>query len=373
MTLISTMPAWEWLLISALLISCLGLLLHHRTTRQQSTRQEELTQLKEWLLQQIHSNQNESHQSLSQQVSNLANQVQTGLNQQLSQNSGHIHQSITQFKNTLDKQLGDSLQQSQKTFHDVLQRLTIIDQAQNKLQQLSTQVVDLQQLLSNKQKRGYLGEVQLMQILQDSLPESCYKVQHTLSNNKRVDCLLMLPSPTEPLAIDAKFPLENYQEIQKHITDATKHQQAKQKFEKDLKSHIDAISQKYIIPGETAKHAVMFIPSEAIFTEICAHHLAILQYANKHHVWIASPTNLMALLHIAHSVIKDHVQSQQTTLIQNHLKLLETDFIRFQKRLGLLATHIKKSQEDVDGISISAQKIINRFAQIGQVNIDDDS
>ena len=252
----------------------------------------------------------------------------------------------------------------------MIQRLTIIDQAQKRIQDLSANVADLKTVFNDKRSRGAFGEVQLAALIKNMVPTQHVSLQHTLSNGTRVDCLLKLPQPTGHIAIDAKFPLETFQKIQA-ATNPSEIKALKQQFRQDISHHIEAIAAKYIIPGETSDGALMFLPAEAIFADIHSHHPGLIELAQRKRVWIVSPTTMMAVLTTASAVLKDVATREQVHLIQKHLLLLQQDFGRFQKRMNQLSKHIHQAQQDVDDVNVSAQKISQRFSKIEQVELNE--
>ncbi len=270
----------------------------------------------------------------------------------------------------VEKRLAEGFEKTTETFTDVVKRLALIDAAQKKITELSTNVVSLQEILNDKRSRGAFGEVQLSALIRNVLPEQHFSFQYTLSNDKRADCILFLPEPTGNMVIDAKFPLENFRLMtDTQVSDVDK-VLAETQFKKDIRKHIQDISEKYIIPGETADGAVMFIPAEAVFAEIHAHHQDLVDASHRAKVWMVSPTTMMAILTTARAVLKDTATRQQLNIIQDHLRLLANDFNRFQKRMDDVARHIAKAHTEVDQVHISAKKISARFGQIEKVELD---
>ena len=269
----------------------------------------------------------------------------------------------------VEKRLADGFEKTTKTFNDILQRLALIDDAQKKITELSSNVVSLQEVLSDKRSRGAFGEVQLNSLIRNVLPEQHFSLQHTLSNGKIADCILFLPEPTGNVVVDSKFPLESYKKMADNTLGEFERKAAERQFKLDIKKHINDISDKYLIEKETADGAVMFIPAEAIFAEIHAHHSDLVDYANKKRVWLASPTTLMAILTTARSVLKDEATRKQIHVIQAHLSHLSADFSRFRGRFANLAKHIDQAASDVKQIHTSADKISSRFEKIEQVEL----
>jgi DNA recombination protein RmuC len=279
---------------------------------------------------------------------------------------------LQQISGQVEKRLSEGFEKTTKTFSDILQRLALIDDAQKKITELSTNVVSLQEVLNDKRSRGAFGEVQLNSLIRNVLPEQSFKLQHTLSNGKIADCVLFLPKPTGNVVVDSKFPLESYRKMMDFDLAELDRKVAMRQFKVDIKKHINDISDKYLIDNETADGAIMFIPAEAIFAEIHGHQGDLVEYANKKRVWLASPTTLMAILTTARSVLKDEATRQQIHIIQAHLSDLSKDFNRFKGRFANLAKHIDQAASDVKQIHTSADKIANRFEKIEQVELVDD-
>ena len=267
----------------------------------------------------------------------------------------------------VEKRLSEGFEKTTETFTRVLEHLTRIDEAQKKITELSGNVVSLQEVLADKRSRGAFGEVQLVNLVRNVMPEGSFEMQATLSNGKRVDCLLRLPDPTGDVPIDAKFPLESFQRMTDIDLAEADRNAASSQFRKDIRKHINDIAGKYLIAGETADGAVMFIPAEAIFAEIHAHFPDLVEASQKARVWMVSPTTLMAVLTTARAVLKDDATRKQVHVIQDHLRKLAEDFGRFQTRMDKLATHIRQAKEDVDQVNTSARKITGRFDKIDQV------
>ena len=276
---------------------------------------------------------------------------------------------LQEISGQVDKRLSEGFEKTTQTFNDILKRLALIDDAQKKITELSSNVVSLQEVLADKRSRGAFGEVQLNSLVRNVLPESQFALQYTLSNGKIADCILFLPKPTGNVVVDSKFPLESYQTMTNPEHELLVRKNAEKQFKQDIKKHINDIAGKYLIENETADGAVMFIPAEAVFAEIHAHHADLVEYANKQRVWLASPTTLMAILTTARAVIKDEATKQQVHVIQEHLGMLAQDFSRFQGRFNNLARHIDQAANDVKQIHTSADKITRRFEKIEQVDI----
>lgn len=278
-------------------------------------------------------------------------------------------QRLKEINTQVEKRLADGFEKTTATFGDVIKRLAFIDAAQKKITELSSNVVSLQEILNDKRSRGIFGEVQLSALIRNVIPEQHYSFQHTLNNGKRPDCFLFLPEPTGNIAIDAKFPLENYRLLMDSSTAESDKRQIEQQFKIDIRKHIQDIAEKYIIPGETADGAVMFIPAESIFAEIHGRYPELVETSHRSKVWLVSPTTMMAILTTARAVLKDAATRQQLHIIQKHLHLLADDFERFQKRMDNLARHIAQAHTDVEQVHTSAKKITERFGLIEQVDL----
>ncbi|AKR43022.1 DNA recombination protein RmuC [Methylophilus sp. TWE2] len=293
-------------------------------------------------------------QSLTQSIEALTKIVDTRLEEM----SGKV-----------SERLEAGFKKTNETFVSVMARLATIDEAQKKIDGLSVNVVSLQELLGDKRSRGAFGEVQLEGLIRNVLPNSSFAMQHTFSNGARVDCALFLPEPTGTVAVDSKFPLENYHRMTDSGQGDLIQAQAAKLFKADVKKHIDDISSKYIIANETSDGAVMFIPAEAVFAEIHAYHRDVVDYAMQKRVWMVSPTTLMAVLNTARAVLKDVEMRKQVHIIKDELGKLSKDFDRFDTRMKKLADNIRQAHENAQDVHISSQKISRRFAQIEKVEL----
>jgi DNA recombination protein RmuC len=279
---------------------------------------------------------------------------------------------LQQISGQVEKRLAEGFEKTTATFSDILKRLALIDEAQKKITELSSNVVSLQEILSDKRSRGAFGEVQLNALIRNVLGEENYALQYTLPNGKIADCILFLPEPTGNVVIDAKFPLESYRRMSNPETPENERREAEKQFKLDIAKHIQDIASKYIIPGTTSDGAVMFIPAEAVFAEIQAHHPDLIEKANAARVWLVSPTTLWATLNTARAVLKDAATREQVHVIQEHLGYLSKDFDRFKKRMDSLALHIRQAHDDVENVNISAKKITSRFEKIERVELESD-
>lgn len=278
----------------------------------------------------------------------------------------------------VDKRLEKGFEKTNETFTNIIARLAKIDEAQKKIESLSQNVVSLQDILTDKKSRGIFGEVQLNQILKSVFGESndkIYKTQHNISGNGEAaliaDAVLFLPEPMGQLAIDSKFPLDNFKKsIDKELPEAQR-DAAKKLFRADVKKHINDIASKYIKPGVTSDGAIMFLPAEAIFAEINAYYPQLIQESLEKKVWITSPTTLMAVLTTVQSVMRDTETKEQAGIIQKELMNLSKDFDRYRDRWDTLARDLKKVGKDVDQINISTNKITKSFKRIERVEFEE--
>jgi len=274
----------------------------------------------------------------------------------------------------LGQRVGDRLQeqttQATKSLSDLRERLAVIDAAQKNITELSSQVVGLQDILSNKQARGAFGEVQMQDLVRSALPPSAYSFQATLASGVRADCLLLLPNPPGAIALDAKFPLESYRAL-REARDEAALAQARRQFSVALKAHVRAIAEKYIVPGETADSALMFLPSEAVYAELHANFPALVEESFRSRVWIVSPTTLMATLTTVRAVLKDVHLREQAHIIQAELRRLLDDVVRLDERVGKLQRHFEQATEDVRQIRISTEKVGKRAERIEELQVGD--
>jgi len=297
-------------------------------------------------------------------------QITENMASKQSELSGRMQQSQTGVNERLDalgKRLGDGLTESaEKTgvnLKNLENRLAVIDRAQQNIMALSENMVSLQDILSNKQARGAFGEIQMQDLVRAALPTDTYGFQVTLSNGKRADCLLKLPNPPGAIAIDSKFPLESFQALRSADNDSLK-TQASRAFAADVTKHLRDIHVKYIIPGETAESAVMFLPSESIYAELHENFRTVIELSFTLRVWIVSPATMMATLNTVRAVLKDARMREQASVIQTEvIKLLE-DVTRLDKRVGNLQTHFDQAGRDIKDIRVSTDKINKRGDKI---------
>jgi DNA recombination protein RmuC len=276
-------------------------------------------------------------------------------------------------KDIVNRSLGDGLDRSQRTMQQVMERLVKVDETQKSLNSLGENVNQLQNVLTDKKSRGIFGEVQLKQLLTSVFGEaqgSYYELQKSLSNQKIVDAIMHLPEPLGSLAIDSKFPLENYKRMVDEDSSSIQREQYAKDFSNNLKKHIDDISSKYIIPGETADQAILFLPAEAIFAQVHAYHSDIINYAFKKKVWITSPTTLMATISTIQVILRNIERTNNMSKIHEEINKLGDEFERHEGRWDDLSRHLLTVQKDIEKLNTTHRKMGDRFTKI--VNLTDE-
>lgn len=298
--------------------------------------------------------------------SSLAERMQAQerlLLQTLDERLNHVTLRVSE---SLHKQAVDTA----NTMGDLKERLAIIGKAQENITKLSADVIGLQEVLSNKQARGAFGETQLADQVRNALPPSAYAFQATLGNGSRVDCLLTLPNPPGCIAIDSKFPLEGYHALRNAREDRERIE-ARRAFAADILKHVNDIASKYIIPGETADSALMFLPSEAVYAELHAELPDVVEKSHRARVYIVSPTTLMATLHTIRAVLRDAQMREQAGLIQKEVAAMGDDVSRLDERVEKLQTHFGQAEADLRQIRISADKVQKRAVKIQELDLDE--
>ena len=293
----------------------------------------------------------------------------TSGNQSQKNISETLSNSMANLSDRINVRLTDQTAQTGKELSEMLKKLAIIDAAQQNLTELTQQVTGLQNILSNKQSRGSFGEVQLENIVNDALPKSSFEFQFTLSNKKRVDCLVKLPGPPGNICIDSKFPLEAWKSYLESNNENERSLFLKQ-LNNDVEKHIKDISEKYIIPGETADSAVMFLPSESIYAGINLHLPNCVSLSRKHRVFMAGPDNLMLLLHTVRAILRDTSMSKAASTIQVEVSKMMDDIVRLDERVKKLSTHFLQAQSDLNSIQTSSNKIISRGQKIDEIEVE---
>lgn len=283
-----------------------------------------------------------------------------------------IEARLNKIDQRVNERLDVNFEKTNKTFDEVLKSLVKINEAQKKLDLLSTDIVDLQTVLTDKKSRGIFGEVNLHQILASCFGEKndkLYRLQYTLSTGVIADAIVFAPAPLGNICIDSKFPLEHYRSmLEKGITPEERLRREKA-FEMDVKKHIDAIGSKYVINGETSEQAILFLPAEAIFAEINAYHTSLIDYAYERRVYIASPTTLMSLLTIIQAILMGMERDKYAGIIHQELNKLGEEFTRYKERWEKLSNHMETVNKDVRDLHITTDKISKRFDSISNVDI----
>lgn len=299
-------------------------------------------------------------------------ELKLSLNKDFSDLSLKNEQRLLEINEKVNERLDQNFEKTNKTFINVLERLSKIDEAQKKIDSLSNDIVSLQGILTDKKTRGIFGEVNLKHILESVFgPENdlIYKLQYTLPNGYIADSILFAPEPLGTIAIDSKFPLENYRLMVDKNLSVIEREKYEKMFKADVKKHIDAIHDKYIINGVTTDQAIMFLPAEAIFAEINAYHSDIIDYSYKKHVWITSPTTLISTLTVIEMIIKNIERDKYTTIIHEELNKLGIEFSRYKERWDKLSKSIDSVSKDVQDIHTTTDKITKRFESINKVDI----
>lgn len=276
-------------------------------------------------------------------------------------------------ENKVNSRIDENFEKTNKTFTSIVERLSKIDEAQKKIDNLSVDIISLQSVLTDKKSRGTFGEVSLRHIVSNVFGErndSIYQMQYTFNNGYIADCVLFAPNPLGVVAIDSKFPLENYQLMVDKNIGQVERETATKKFKIDFKKHIDDISTKYIIPGVTSDQAIMFLPAEAIFAEVNAYHQDLIEYAYKKRVWLTSPTTLISTLSVIEMIIKNMERDKYAAVIHDELKKLGLEFERYKERWDKLSRSIETVNKDVENIHTTTDKISKRFNSINQVDVD---
>lgn len=299
--------------------------------------------------------------------------LKSSLNSDFNKLSERQDQRLILMNEKVNERLDQNFEKTNKTFSNVLERLSKIDEAQKKIDSLSSDIVSLQGILTDKKTRGIFGEVNLKHILSSVFGErndSIYRLQYSLPNGTIADSILFAPEPLGTIAIDSKFPLENYRNMVDKNISRVERDKYEKLFKADVKKHIDAISSKYIIPGVTSDQAIMFLPAEAIFAEINAYHSDIIDYAYKRRVWIASPTTLISTLTVIQMLLKNIERDKYTSVIHEELNKLGVEFGRYKDRWDKLSRSIETVSRDVNDIHTTTEKITKRFNSISKVELD---
>jgi DNA recombination protein RmuC len=269
--------------------------------------------------------------------------------------------------------LGEGMQRTAKETMESLgqlnERLAVVDAAQGRLAELSSQLVTLKDVLANKQARGAFGQGRMEAIVADGLPKDAYAFQFTLSNGKRPDCAVFLPGDERPLLIDAKFPLESITAFREAKTDDAK-RLAATRLRQDIQKHVSDIAGRYFLPGETQDMALMFVPSESVYAELHENFDDLVQKAFRERVMLVSPSLLMLAIQVLQVVVKDARMREQAELVRAEVAKLMADVGRLRDRALNLQKHFAQSNDDVSQVLISAEKVMKRGAQIESLELD---
>lgn len=310
--------------------------------------------------------------SMMKELGDFKSDISRNLNKDFTALNEQVERHLIAINERVNERLDQNFEKTNKTFMNVIERLSKIDEAQKKIETLSTDIVSLQSILTDKKTRGIFGEVNLKHILTSVFGErndNIFRLQYTLSTGVIADSVVFAPEPLGTIAIDSKFPLEHYQlMVDKKLTPDLR-ENYERLFKQDMKKHIDAISSKYIIPGETANQAILFLPAEAIFAEINAYHQDIIDYAYKKKVWITSPTTLISTLTVVEMIIKNIERDKYTSIIHEELNKLGLEFARYKERWDKLARSIQTVNKDVENVSITTDKITKKFETINKVEV----
>ena len=297
-------------------------------------------------------------------------EVQAQMAERLADNAIKSARSLTDMQERMKDTLNGSSEKTTKSLTELQERLATIDKAQTNIEKLSGNVLSLQDILSNKQTRGAFGEIQLQDIVSKALPSDSYTWQATLSNGSRPDCLIHLPNPPGPIVVDAKFPLEAYEALMAAETKQDR-ERALTAFGQAIRTHIKKISDSYLIEGETADGALMFLPSEAVYAELHSRLPHVVREGFTARVWIVSPTTCMATLNTMRAILKDARMREQTGAIRKELALLGGDVDRLVTRVGNLDRHFGQAAKDIEDIKISAEKAGKRAHRLDHFDFEE--
>jgi DNA recombination protein RmuC len=296
--------------------------------------------------------------------------LQAQMNDRLADNAARSTRALADMQERMKDTLHGTSKQTATSLTQLQERLAAIDKAQDNITKLSGDVLSLQDILSNKQTRGAFGEIQLNDIVSKALPRDSYQMQATLSNGKRADCLIHLPNPPGPIVIDSKFPLEAYEALRRADTKADM-AEAMRMMRTSVRVHIKAISERYILEGETADGALMFLPSEAVYAELHANFPELVREGFAARVWIVSPTTCMATLNTMRAILKDARMREQAGAIRKELALLHKDVERLGDRVGSLDRHFGQAAKDIADIKISADKAGRRALRLDNFDFEE--
>ncbi len=314
-------------------------------------------------LQMVSDTQSNTQAQMMQSMEARLAYVQQQMQDRLADNAARSARSLAEMQQRMTETLHGSSKRTTTSLAQLQERLASIDKAQDNITKLSGDVLSLQDILSNKQTRGSFGEIQLRDIVSKALPSDSYSLQATLSNGKRPDCLIHLPNPPGPIVIDSKFPLEAYEALRRAKTEAET-RAAAQQMKVAVRVHLNAIADKYILEGETAEGALMFLPSEAVYAELHANFPELVREGFEKRVWIVSPTTCMATLNTMRAILKDARMREQAGAIRRELGNLNKDVERLAMRVGNLDRHFSQARRDVEEIKVSSEKAAKRAGRL---------
>ncbi len=321
-------------------------------------------------LQHVSDTQANAQVQVIQTVESRLSSVQQQMNDRLADNAMKSARALAEMQERMKESLHGSSKQTATSLTQLQERLAAIDKAQDNITKLSGDVLSLQDILSNKQTRGAFGEIQLNDIVSKALPHDSFQLQATLSNGRRADCLIHLPNPPGPIVIDSKFPLEAYEALIGSTNDAEL-KAAVQMFRSTVRKHINDIAEKYILDGETADGALMFLPSEAVYAELHAKFPELVQESFTKRVWIVSPTTCMATLNTMRAILKDARMREQAGAIRKELGMLHKDVERLGDRVANLDRHFGQAAKDISEIKISAEKAGRRAQRLDNFDFEE--
>ena len=310
--------------------------------------------------------------NINKEIDALKDNLNHDMNNNFIKVNDKLETKLNEINNKVNSRIDENFEKTNKTFINVLERLSKIDEAQKKIDTLSLDIVSLENILTDKKTRGIFGEVNLYNILKNVFGDkndNLYRVQYKLSNGTIADSVVFAPKPLGTIAIDSKFPLENYRIMVDKTKSDVERSVAFKQFKLDVKKHIDAISSKYIIVGETSNQAMMFLPAEAIFAEINAYHPDLIEYAYKKRVWLTSPTTLISTLTMIMMIIQNIERDKYASIIHDELNKLGIEFTRFKERFDKLSKSVVSVNRDIEAFSITTDKIKKKFDSISSAQV----
>ena len=314
--------------------------------------------------------------NVTKEIGNFKSDLSKEIMNDFSKMNNQIDTKLDLMNHKVHERIDQNFEKTNKTFMNVIERLSKIDEAQKKIDNLSMDIVSLESILTDKKTRGIFGEVNLNNILKNIFGEKnnqLYQIQYHLPNETIADSVIFAPEPLGMIAIDSKFPLENYRAMVNRNLSEYERNLALKQFKSDVKKHIDAISSKYIIDGVTSNQAMMFLPAEAIFAEINAYHSDLLEYSYKKRVWLVSPTTLISTLTMIMMIVQNIERDKYTSIIHEELNKLGIEFTRFKDRFDKLSKSIQTVNKDVESFQITTDKIKKKFDSISNVEIKDNN